>query len=288
MNSTPKGPGTPYQLLFDDDTTPGISLLDSFQAIYASDWRIPPPTDRPYTYTNFVVSHDGRTSFNEPGYEGGGEISLHIAHDTWMMGLLRARADAVITGATTLKDSPGHIWTAGHVFPADADAFAALRRAEGRRPQPILVLLTRSGAVQAEAPALAAPEQQVLIATTAAGAERARATLGPREHIAYSIAQGSEVDMVALWHELRTIYNVATVLSEGGARLYGLLLRYHLLDEEFLTLSPVVVGNPAPPQPPRIGLIEGTAFSPVTPPQIELISLRRAGQYLFQRVRYRR
>ncbi|MCU0493290.1 MAG: dihydrofolate reductase family protein [Chloroflexaceae bacterium] len=286
MESSPNGPGSPYQSLVEADTTPGLSLPPEFQSIYGGNWLIPPPTERPYVYTNFVVSYDGRTSFNEPGHEGGGDISRHVPHDTWLMGLLRARADAIITGATTLKHSPGHVWTAEHVFPADAAAFSALRVAEGRQPLPLLVLLTRTGAIDSDAAALAVPGQQVLIATTASGAAAARAVLGERPNLHYSVTAGDEIDMAALLRELRQRYGVASLLSEGGARLYGLLLREGLLDDAFTTLSPVVVGNPAPPAPPRTGLIEGVAFSPMQPPLVRLLALRRAEDYLFMRVRY--
>jgi hypothetical protein len=48
----------------------------------------------------------------------------------------------------------------------------------------------------------------------------------------------------------------------------------------------VVVGNPAPPARPRPGLVEGVAFDPDAPPRLRLVSLRRQGDYLFERARF--
>lgn len=283
----PAGPGAPYQLLFDEDTAGGPGLPAPIRAIYGGDWCLPaPPPERPSVWTNFVVSHDGRISFDEPGRSGGGAISRHAPHDTWLMGLIRARADAILTGAGTLRVARRHTWTPAAVFPADAAAFAALRVADGRAPLPILVVLSRGGDLPANAAALALPEQPVIIATTADGAAVARAQLGERPHVSYHVSQGDDVDLAGLLRDLRLQSGVNTLLSEGGARTYGALIAARLIDDVFLTLSPVVVGNRTPPQPPRPGLVEGVAFSPASPPTLRLISLRRHGDYLFQRARY--
>jgi riboflavin biosynthesis pyrimidine reductase len=41
------------------------------------------------------------------------------------MGLLRARADAILVGDNTLRAETEHLWTAAAIFPDDAAAFAA-------------------------------------------------------------------------------------------------------------------------------------------------------------------
>ena len=287
MTNSPHGPGSPYKQLFTLEPAADQGLPSDFQTIYGGDWRMPTaPTDRPYTFTNFVASHDGRVSFNEPGHEGGGDISLHNPHDSWLMGLIRARADAIMVGATTLRVSPNHRWIAEEVFRADAVAFAALRVAEGRPRYPTLVITTLGGDLPADARALTLAGQQVLIATTNAGAERAQAQLGPRLNLAYHISPGAEIDLRGLLAELRTSYGAQTLLSEAGPRVYGALLRDRLIDEAFLTISPIIVGNPTAPAGPRPSLVEGVAFPPDSPPRLTIVGLRRSGDYLFERVRY--
>jgi len=56
------------------------------------------------------------------------------------------------------------------------------------------------------------------------------------------------------------------------------------LDDEFLTLSPVVVGSA--PDAPRPGLIEGVTFPASSHPRSRPVTLHRAGDLLFLRSRY--
>lgn len=281
------GPGVPYTLLFDDDTQPGLSLEPTFQAIYAGDWRIPLYEDRPYVFTNFVCSHDGRIAFNLPN-SSSVDISRHHPHDKWLMALLRARADAILIGRPTMDSVLRHRWTPEGIFPADRAAFAELRRLEQRSDTPLLVILTGSGELPVQARIFQENHQPVLIATTQAGAEQARKRLGAAEHIEYHISSGERVDLKQLALDLFSHYHVRSLLSEAGATSYAALLASGLVEEEFLTRSPIVVGNPPAPASPRPSLIEGIAFRPEQPPELELLSLRRVGDFLFQRSRYRR
>ncbi|NWF79787.1 MAG: dihydrofolate reductase family protein [Chloroflexi bacterium] len=281
-----RGPGSPYTLLFDDDDAPGPGLPAGVRAIYGGDWRLRDAlAERPYTFTNFVVSHDGRISFDEPGRAGGGEVSRNVAHDTWLMALLRSRADAILTGAGTLRVTRRHRWTPWEPFPDDQPAFAALRAAEGRAPLPILVVVSGSGALPADAAALHVPGQPVLVATTSAGAARTHATLAGLPQIAYHVSPGDRVDFSVLLRHLRHEHGVRSLLSEGGAQVYGQLIASRLIDEVFTTISPIIVGNRSAPAAPRPSLVEGAAFDPNDPPRLRLISLRRHGDFLFQRAR---
>lgn len=211
-------PGAPYLLLFEDDPGTGSGMPDTIRAIYGSDWHLPTaPATRPYTFTNFVVSHDGRISFDEPLRAGSGEVSRGAPHDRWLMALLRTRADAIITGAATLRVSRRHRWTHWSPFPHARELFTALRSAEGRTPLPMLVVLSASGDLPADAPALHVPGQQLLVATTAEGEARVRSVLGTRPRLHYSVTAGSRVDLTALLAELRTDYGITSLLSEGGA-----------------------------------------------------------------------
>jgi len=283
-----RGPGAPYTLLFDDDDASGPGLPEAFRAVYGGDWRLLEPSDqRPYIYTNFVVSHDGRISFDEPGQSSGAPVSLHAPHDTWLMALLRSRADAILTGAGTLRVAPRHRWTHWATFPADRPAFDTLRVTEGRAPLPIFVVISGSGDLPAGAAALRVPDQQVLIATTFAGAERARAALAELPGVSYHLSPGTRVDLADLARHLRQQWGVRTLLSEGGGHVYGGLLAAGLIDEVFTTSSPVIIGNRPAPAAARPSLVEGVAFLPGAAPRLRLVSLRRYGDYLFQRARVR-
>lgn len=284
------GPGTPFVSLLDEDARPGLSLPEPFQRIYGGDWLLPDPAqDRPYTYANFVTSRDGRVSFSEPGHLGGGDVSLFNAHDQWLMGLLRSRCDAVLNGDNTLRLDPPLLLTPDFIFPADAAAFAALRAAEGRMPVPLHVFLSLEGDLPVEAAVFGRPEIPLLIATTTRGAARSRALLGDRANLAVRDFGTEAVDTVALLAALRREYGVRSLLCEGGPRAYGSLLGAGLVDEEFVTLSPIVIGNhPAGAGRHRPSLVEGIAFAPGEAPTQRLLNLRRAGDHLFLRSRYTR
>ncbi len=276
--------------LLDEDDGPGLRLPEPFRRIYGGDWPLPAPAaDRPYTYMNFVVSRDGRVSFSEPGHLGGGDVSRFNAHDVWLMGLLRSRCDAVLSGDNTLRLDPPLLLTPDFIFPADAAAFAALRAAERRQAVPLHVILSLEGDLPAEATLFGRPEIPLLIATTTRGVATARAVLGDRANATVRDFGAASVDPAALLTALRQEYGVQSLLCEGGPRTYGSLLAAGLVDDEFLTLSPIIIGNhPAGTGHHRPSLVEGVAFSPEHPPTQQLLNIRRAGDHLFLRSRYRR
>ncbi|MDQ7828045.1 MAG: RibD family protein [Armatimonadota bacterium] len=281
----PTGPGRPFALLFERDQEGDLPLPEPFRAIYGGDWRLPRGERRPYTFVNFATSHDGRISFNVPGHRGAADVSERNPHDRWLMGLLRARADAVMVGDGTLRASPSHVWTAEHIFPADAAAFAALRRAEGRERVPLLVILSQTGELPGRARVFRTG-QRVLVATTTRGVKAARAVArrGGVEVLAFGTATVQVRRLLAM---LVRRFAVRTLLCEGGARTYGTLLRAGCVDDEFLTICPLIIGDGSRRRP-RPSLVEGAGFLPGVAPHLSLHSVRRAGDYLFLRSRVAR
>src|SRR5690348_3054731 len=97
----------PITTLLDKEKTHDRAVLPEDLAIlYGGDLRFPEHGDRPYVIGNFVSTLDGVVSFEVPGKSGGGEISGFNQADRFIMGLLRASADAVIVGSGTLRDVP--------------------------------------------------------------------------------------------------------------------------------------------------------------------------------------
>ena len=275
----------PFTLLFDDEATRGATLPGDLRAIYGGDWSLPEPDGQPYTYANFALSRDGRVSFNEPGHLGGGDVSGFSTHDRWLMGLLRARADAVVVGDNTLRLEPDHLWTCEYIF--QDKAFTALREAEGRKPQPIQIFLSLTGDFDTGAAVLCQPHLDVLIATTARGYEKAAALRCAANVTVLNLGE-ERVDLSRFVRVLHSDFGVDTLLCEGGPRVYGSFVAAGLIDDEFLTLCPTVIGNPvaAGSIKPRPGLVEGMAFRPNAPPKSIPTSLRRAGDHLFLKSRY--
>ena len=65
----------------------------------------------------------------------------------------------------------------------------------------------------------------------------------------------------------------------------GQLLEDGLLDEAFLTVSPVVAGRG---REPRLGMVEGIELLPANGAWSKLLSARRHGDYLFLRYGFRK
>jgi riboflavin biosynthesis pyrimidine reductase len=71
------------------------------------------------------------------------------------------------------------------------------------------------------------------------------------------------------------------ILTEGGPHLFGELLAARLVDQLFLTLSPVLAGRAAGGS--QVGLVEGAALLPGADHRARLLSARRGGSHLFLR-----
>lgn len=280
----PSAPAGWFELLLDeDDVDDGQGLPEPFRAVYGGDWVLP---DRRYVYVNFVVARDGRVSFADQGHLGGGDVSGFDAHDQWLMALLRSRADAVMVGDGTLASEPEHLWTAEHICPSDAEAFRALRRDEARRMVPLTVFVSLTGKLPWDAAVFADPSAEILVATTNAGAravERDAPTVAGTLDV---FALGAEeVDIGELGRTLEFRFGIQRLLCEGGPRLYGALLRSRLGHDEFVTLSPVVIGDDES-HPRRPSIVEGIRFGVDEAPRSRLVSVRRANDHLFLRSRY--
>lgn len=282
------GPGAPFTVLKEasphEEPAQGHSLPPAFQEAYAGNWVIPESDEGCYRYSCFVISHDGKVSFNVPGHEGGGDVSGFDPYDQWIMGLLRARADAVVVGANTLRMESEHKWTCEYIYPSDASEFQALRSAEGRERTPLQVFITRTGEIPSDAAVLRDPELRVVFATTESGARRIRDGLPVSSNLEVISAGTADLDWDGVFNSLRDDFGVRTALCEGGPRVYASLVTAGQVDEEFLTISPIVVGGS--PQDYRPGLVDGLTLEPGNSLRRRIVSLRLAGDHLFMRARY--
>ena len=235
--------------------------------------------DEPVLYSNFVMSVDGVVTLGSKP-SAGSAISGRNPADRFLMGLLRACADAVLLGAGTLRSTPGHHWTPEHVFPELAESFADMRMDLGRKPRPRLVLLTSSGDVPISHPAVVGG---ATIVTTAAGA-RALAGRLPDSCDMVEVGDSGEVDLARAVGALHDRGD-RVLLTEGGPHVMGELVKDELLDEAFLTVSPVLAGRD---REPRLGMIAGVELLPGRGVRAKLVSARRHGDFLFLRYRVKK
>jgi riboflavin biosynthesis pyrimidine reductase len=156
----------PITTLLDWENTPEQAVLpDELAVLYGGDLRFPAHGDRPYVISNFVSTLDGVVSFEVPGKSGGGDISGLNDADRFIMGLLRASADAAIVGARTLREvASGHLWLAEHIYPEAQDRYARYRQQQLDKPRPPLnVIVSGSGAVDLQKAVFRTPGLRTLI-----------------------------------------------------------------------------------------------------------------------------
>ena len=218
------------------------------------------PADRPYVIANFVLSVDGRATFQ------GGSGHLGDQGDLEVFRALRREVDAVLAGTGTLRaEQYGRILK----IPESRER----RRRRGLAPEPLATTLTRSGDVPLDIPLFAEPEAKVVlfsgreIDVSGAAAQVEVVVLGP-PHLASALAH------------LRAHHQVRVLLCEGGPAMLAALVRERLLDELFLTLAPQLTGGgsgPALTTGPELPELRGMELAGV---------LERAGS-LFLRYRVR-
>jgi riboflavin biosynthesis pyrimidine reductase len=217
------------------------------------------PADRPFLYLNMVESVDGRAAIQGRSQALGSEI------DTLLLTELRALADAVLIGSGTLR-AEGYARLVGN-----PDRIAR-REAAGRAPTPLAVLLSRGLDLPWDAGLFAAPDQPVLV-YTGSDAEP------PEVAAPLELVRLAEPTPTAALRDLRA-RGVRALLCEGGPTLGRALLAAGLVDELFLTLSPLLAGNAEAPR-----IVEGDDLD--APVDLALEWVLRHDHELFLRYRVR-
>lgn len=263
----------PLELLYEDPELPALDLPAELQDVYGGSLGF----DEPCLYANFVSTVDGVVAIPSL-VQSSKLISGDSDPDRFVMGLLRACADVVLIGSGTLRASPRSRWTPERVYPAAGAAFAELRRRLGRPPEPQLAVLTGSGAIDPAHPAIAAG---AVVLTTEQGAATLRGRL-PASSTLIALGTGDAVDPRAAVDALHARGH-RLILSEAGPHVFGSLLEWGLVDELFLTLSPLLGGREAASE--RLALVEGTELLPAERVAGRLASVRRQRAHLFLRYR---
>lgn len=278
----------PIRTLLEGEEFRGAAVLPpELQRLYGGDLRFPAASGgRPYVMGNFVATLDGVVTYQIPGMAGGGEISGHDSADRFLMGLLRASADAVMIGASTLDaTSPEHVWTGAHIYPEAAESYATYRREIlGKPKRGLTVVVSGSGAVDLSRAAFRHPDSQALILTTSQGEAGLRKRgIGESVEVRALGEAGGRIPPEAMLQLLREEYGVGLLLHEGGPKLFGAFVAPGLVDEFFLTVAPQIAGRSL--QRPRPGFIWGTEFLPENAPWLRLASVKQRGDHLYLRYR---
>lgn len=171
------------------------------------DFKALAPPDRPYVVVNMVESADGRAAL------GGLTKELSSAADRAVFHALRTSVDAVMVATGTVR-AEGY----GRLVPKEERR--AIRAARGLAPEPLAIVVSRSGSFPEDAPLMSDPDARVARYVTDSPAEAVR--------------------------RAQSEHGVRSVLCEGGPTLNAAVLADGVFDELFLTVSPVLAGGEDP------------------------------------------
>jgi riboflavin biosynthesis pyrimidine reductase len=204
-----------------------------------------------------VATADGRATL------GGRTQGISSETDRNLFHVLRAQVDAVMVGTATIAlERYGPL--------ARRPEVRRLRAGLGLPETPLAVTATRTLELPVDTPLFQDPESRIVVLTNS---ER-EAPECAAELIVERIP-GPELDLVAGAERLRTVHGVRAMLHEGGPTLLAAMLLPGLVDELFLTLSPMLVGGGEP------SLVEGTALE--APSRLALRSAMSESSFLFLR-----
>lgn len=218
------------------------------------------PAGRPFVFTNFALTLDGRATI-----EGrSGPIASEI--DTAMLVGLREIPDALMVGAGTLRAE-----RYSRIPPSEGSR--ARRQRHGVAADPLVVVVSGSLNLPWDIGLFTDGGGRVLVVT--ASEEELPETATPVEVLRCP----GVVDLPVVLSRLRSEFGVRSLLCEGGPRLHGTLIEADLVDELFVTIAPVIAGGEGP------GLTE---LPSVGRRELELLWLLEAKGELFARYRFRR
>jgi riboflavin biosynthesis pyrimidine reductase len=165
------------------------------------------PPGRPYVICNMVASADGRAALEGKTKHLSGEADRAVFH------ALRTAVDAIIVGTGTLRaERYGRM--------VRQPERQEIRKARGLHPEPLSIVVSRSGDFPTDIPLFNDPEARIATYTTASPSDALR-----RAHDEHGIR---------------------SVLCEGGPTLNAAMLAEGVLDELFLTVAPLLAGGAAP------------------------------------------
>jgi len=253
------------------------------------------PAERPWIYSNFVQSLDGIVSF-KGRHATGADIS-QLPEDHWLMDFLRAHSDGILLGINTLIEETQLLGNRGPDYSIGDPELRRLRAKLGRGKEKHVFVTGAAYLNLSDYRVFDPGPPEVFIVTTKLGARRlAEKTTHPHVKV---IVAGEEifVDLAHAMRVLRQEHGIERLLCEGGPTLYGYLSKAGLVDEKFVTISPMEIGLIIPPEqqpteaeknnPPkqRPTTFIAPGFVKENAPWWRWMSCRRVGEHQFSRYR---
>ena len=217
---------------------------------------------RPFVYTNYVVSMDGRIAVYSPELDRMTvPDTLANARDWRLFQELGFQADVIVCNTTYVQDvADGRL---GEIMGMDAERFADLRQwrlDQGLQPLPDTAIVSKSLNVTI-APHLVADGRRVVVFTSADSDPVKRAALQDQGAEVYVVGESS-VDGRLMVDQLaacgyKAVYNVS------GAKILHIFVAAGVLDRLYVTYAHRMIGGA-----PFVPLLEGPLLE--TPLDLQL------------------
>lgn len=233
----------------------------------ALDAAYPWPAGRPWLRANMVSTADGAARSPD-----GLSHDISSDADRRLFGRLRGRADAVLAGASTVRQE-------GYRPAAAKPEFSAARARAGQSPAPVIALVTRSLSLDLTGPLFTEADPRTIVLTCAAADPETRARVADVADLA--VCGDADVDMgqaVAALHA-RGLHHIQ---CEGGPHLLGELVAASAVDELLLTVSPLLAGGAYPDRTAITRILAGPSLDDA-PSGIRLEHVLEDGDTLFLR-----
>jgi riboflavin biosynthesis pyrimidine reductase len=201
-------------------------------------YESPQPQRLPACHLVFVRSLDGNTGARNPQTLGGGETDKHVIYE----GLTRVSADAVLAGASTVRG--GRV-----VFSVWHPELIRLRRALGQPRHPVQIIATRRGVPIDRELLYNIPELRLVLLTTPGGIAVMREALPERPWITPIVVDTGQT-LIDGFEQLRAM-GIQRISAVGGRGLATELIDAGLVQDLYLTTSPVTGGEAGTPMYPR-------------------------------------
>lgn len=182
------------------------------EALATLDFADEAPAERPYLFTNFVLSLDGRATL------GGRSGKLGSDADTAMLVGLRKRAEGVMIGAGTMR----------------VERYGQLRNNR------LVCVVSGSLELPWDAELFTCGEGRVVVFTSSENEAPETAT------DVHLVRHEGLVDLVEAMRYLRAEEGIGSLLCEGGPHLHAQLLEADLVDELFVTHAAKLAGGEGP------------------------------------------
>jgi 5-amino-6-(5-phosphoribosylamino)uracil reductase len=188
--------------------------------------------ERPYTLLSCGMSIDGYLDSADDQ-----RLLLSNEADLDRVDAVRATCDAILVGATTVRNDNPHLRVR-------SQGRRDVRVAQGRPPSPAKVTVTCQAALDAEANFFAADDAEKLIYCASPTVAAARDRLGK---VATVVDGGEPVTMRRLSEDLYA-RGVKRLMVEGGSTVHTQFLTGGLADELHLVVAPLFVGDSRAPR----------------------------------------